>query len=404
MLDHIPTYAGDPILSLMDDYQKDPRAHKVNLSIGLYYNEQQVVPQFQAVQRAYADLADQLQQVKLYLPMSGLVKFNTACKQVIFGEQSEYNQARISTVQSLGGSGALKLAADFIHTFFPHSALWVSNPTWDNHLSIFSAAGVNCHHYPYYDPHSKGLDFAAMLTTLTQLPAQSVVLLHPCCHNPTGVDLNTSQWDQVIALCKKNQLIALFDIAYQGFSQDLQQDNYAIKAALKADLTFMVSHSCSKIFSLYGERVGSLSVVCPDAISCARVEGQLKSLVRKIYSSPPTTGALVVSHILTTPDLNLMWQQELAQIRERMQLMRQGLKLCLEQLLPQQHFSYLTQQNGMFSYTGLSTTQVQQLRDQFGIYLVGSGRLCIAGLNQYNLEYMAHSLARVMDNSEQKTA
>jgi aromatic-amino-acid transaminase len=398
MFEHIPTYAGDPILSLMDAYQKDPRPHKVNLSIGLYYDEQQQVPQLNAIQQTYTALDDQLKHVKLYLPMSGLSSFNHAMQTLIFATNAQTKLSRIATVQSLGGSGALKLAADFMHQFFPKSQLWVSDPTWENHISIFTASGVNCNRYPYYDAKCKGVDFTAMLTCLETLAPQSMVLLHPCCHNPTGADLTQTQWDQVIKVLKTRQLIALFDMAYQGFSQGLQQDNYAITQALHADLTFMVSHSCSKIFSLYGERVGSLSIVCPDADTRVRVEGQLKSLVRKIYSSPPTTGAVLVSHVLNTPHLNILWQQQLQQMRLRMQKMRQALRDQLEQAL-QQDFSYLTTQQGMFSYTGLSPAQVQQLRDDYAIYVVGSGRLCIAGLNHKNLTYVAQSLSQVLKQS-----
>ena len=403
MFNHIPTYAGDPILSLMDAYQKDPRAHKVNLSIGLYYDEQQQVPQLQAIQQAYADLDTQLKQVKLYLPMSGLQRFNQASQQLIFSTADPAALDRIATVQSLGGSGALKLAADFIHQFFPNSQLWVSNPTWENHISIFTASGVNCHTYPYYDASTQGVDFKGMLDCLNTLAPKNVVLLHPCCHNPTGADLSQAQWDQVIQVLKTRELIAVFDMAYQGFSQGLQQDNYAICQALQANLSFMVSHSCSKIFSLYGERVGSLSIVCPDTEARIRVEGQLKSLVRKIYSSPPSTGALLVSHVFNTPKLYALWQQQVEEMRLRMQQMRQSLRDQLEQAL-EHDFSYLTTQQGMFSYTGLSPAQVQQLRDDYAIYLVGSGRLCIAGLNQKNLSYVAQSLSQVLTTSSSISA
>ena len=396
MFQHIPNYAGDPILSLMEAYQADPRTHKVNLSIGLYYDEQQRVPQLTAIQQAFQDLDSQLKQVKLYLPMSGLNSFNDAIQQLVFAQAAQDVGSRTATVQTLGGSGALKLAADFIQQFFPDSQIWLSNPTWDNHLSIFSAAGVKCNFYPYYDAKSKGVDFAAMLQCLNTLAPHSVVLLHPCCHNPTGADLTSAQWDQVIDTVKDKQLIALFDMAYQGFSQGLVQDCYAIQQAIQADLNFIVSHSCSKIFSLYGERVGSLSIVCADIDDRVRVEGQLKSLVRKIYSSPPTTGALLVSHVLNTPTLNLMWQQQLEQMRLRMQDMRRALRAGLEAQIEGMDFSYLTQQQGMFSYTGLNSQQVQQLRDDYAIYIVASGRLCIAGLNPSNLDYVVASLAQVI--------
>ena len=401
MFQHVDTYAGDPILSLMEEFQHDPRPHKVNLSIGLYYNEAQQVPQLRAIQQAYQDLNAEQQKVKLYLPMQGMPAYNSAVQALIFGEDSPACQAgRVVTLQTLGGSGALKVAADFLKRYFPASELWVSRPTWDNHIAIFQGASIRCHEYPYFDPHSGQMDFAAMLDCLQQLPAQSIVLLHPCCHNPTGADLLPVQWDQLIELLAQKQLIPLLDMAYQGFAEDFHADAYAIRAMDRAGLNFLVSHSFSKIFSLYGERVGSLSAVCDDATTAQSVLGQLKATVRRIYSSPPTTGAMLIQHVLHTPTLYQNWQDELTEMRERIQQMRERLKQQLELALPGQSFDYLTRQRGMFSYTGLSAAQADQLKQEFGIYLVRSGRMCVAGLNQNNVDAVAHAMAQVLQHSD----
>ncbi|WP_353173374.1 amino acid aminotransferase [Acinetobacter rudis] len=400
MFQHVDAYAGDPILSLMEEFNKDQRTEKVNLSIGLYYNEQGIVPQLNAVKTAHTHIAKDNDKVKSYLPMDGLKSYNQATQKLIFGEESPARQAgRVVTVQTLGGSGALKVGADLLKKYFPNSDVWVSQPTWENHIAIFNGAGIQSHFYPYYDAASNGVDFTAMLEALKQIPKQGIVLLHPCCHNPTGADLTNEQWDQVIDVCKQGELIAFLDIAYQGFGQGLEQDAYAMRAFDRAGLNFIVSNSYSKIFSLYGERVGGLSIVCDDADSAQNVLGQLKATIRRIYSNPPSTGALLVSDVLNQDELYQDWTQELNAMRDRIKDMRQRLHDQLKQAMPDRDFSYLINQQGMFSYTGLSPEQVDTLRTDYAIYLIRSGRMCVAGLNTHNIDYVAQSMATVIQQS-----
>lgn len=397
MFQHIDTYAGDPILSLMEEFNKDQRSNKVNLSIGLYYNEDNIVPQLDSVQTAYTYLTPDYNKVRVYLPMDGLNSFNQAAQKLIFGTSSPAcEQGRVVTIQTLGGSGALKVGADFLKKYFPESEIWVSQPTWENHIAIFNGAGIQTHFYPYYDAETNAVNVPAMLDCLKQLPAHSIVLLHPCCHNPTGADLQPHEWDQVIEVLKAQSLIPFLDMAYQGFGQGLEQDAYAIRALDQAGMNFIVSHSFSKIFSLYGERIGSLSFVCDDSTSAQNVLGQLKATVRRIYSSPAANGALLVSQVLNNPELFQQWQAEVEEMRQRILRMRGLLKEKLSQALPELDFSYLTQQQGMFSYTGLTAEQVDLLKQHYGIYLVRSGRMCTAGLNLSNIDYVAESMAAVI--------
>lgn len=400
MFEHVTPYPGDPILSLMEEFNTDNRSEKVNLSIGLYYNEESIVPQLDAVKAAHRHIAELNDSTKLYLPMEGLKSYRDAIQELLFTRHSPARaQNRIATIQTLGGSGALKVGADFLKTYFPESEIWVSNPTWDNHVAIFNGAGIKTHYYPYFDAQTRAVDFAGMLDTLQQLPEQSIVLLHPCCHNPTGADLVPAQWDQVIDVLKARNLIPFLDIAYQGFGQGMQEDAYLIHALDRADMNFIVSNSFSKIFSLYGERVGGLSVVCSDQETAQRVLGQLKATVRRIYSSPPTTGALLVNHVLHDEQLHALWLDEVETMRSRIHKMRQILKDELSRALPDQDFSYLVNQNGMFSYTGLTAEQVDLLKEKYAIYLVRSGRMCVAGLNQNNIYYVAEAMAAVLKNS-----
>ncbi|MDD2945581.1 aspartate/tyrosine/aromatic aminotransferase [Acinetobacter haemolyticus] len=397
MFQHVDAYAGDPILSLMEEFAKDERTQKVNLSIGLYYNEDNIVPQLEAIKAAYKNIEASNEQVKLYLPMDGLKPYNQATQALVLGENSSARRdGRAVTIQTLGGSGALKVGADFLKKYFPESDVWVSQPTWENHIAIFNGAGIHSHFYPYFDAATNGVNVPVMLEKLSQLPAKSIVLLHPCCHNPTGADLTPAEWDQVIAVLKQQDLIPFLDIAYQGFGQGLEEDAYAIRALDKAGMNFIVSNSFSKIFSLYGERVGGLTFVCDDSATAQKVLGQLKATVRRIYSSPATTGALLVNNVLHDEKLTAMWQTELKEMRERIIKMRHILKDKLSQALPERDFSYLVKQQGMFSYTGLSAEQVDILKNQYGIYLVRSGRMCVAGLNLSNIDYVAESIAEVI--------
>lgn len=397
MFQNVDAYAGDPILSLMEAFQQDPRADKVNLSIGLYYNEQAIIPQLEAVRQAADRLQSQQQKASLYLPMEGLAPYRRAVQTLLFGDNHPALRAgRIATIQTLGGSGALKVGADFLKRYFPDSAVWVSDPTWENHVAIFAGAGFEVHTYPWFDRATRGVNFPAMLAALQQLPPRSIVLLHPCCHNPTGADLTPEQWDRVIEVVIARELIPFLDIAYQGFGRGLDEDAYAIRAIASAGLTALVSNSFSKIFSLYGERVGGLSVVCEDAEIAARVLGQLKATVRRIYSSPPCFGAQVVATVLGDEALKAGWLAEVDAMRNRIISMRQTLVKELKAEMPDRNFDYLLQQRGMFSYTGLSEEQVERLRDEFGVYLIASGRMCVAGLNASNVHRVAKAFAAVM--------
>ncbi|ERH64507.1 aromatic amino acid aminotransferase [Pantoea dispersa EGD-AAK13] len=394
---NVDAYAGDPILSLMETFKQDPRDHKVNLSIGLYYNEAGIIPQLQAVAAAEERLQAQPHQASLYLPMEGLGPYRNAIAPLLFGKEHPMLQAgRIASIQTLGGSGALKVGADFLKRYFPDASVWVSDPTWENHVAIFNGAGFNVNTYPWYDDATNGVKFDAFIAKLKTLPKQSIVLLHPCCHNPTGADLTNAQWDQTVEVLKAQELIPFLDIAYQGFGAGMEEDAYAIRVIAAAGLPALVSNSFSKIFSLYGERVGGLSIVCDSAEESARVLGQLKATVRRNYSSPPNFGAQVVSCVLNDEALLNNWLAEVEAMRLRIIEMRQVLVNVLNSKLPGKNFDYLLKQRGMFSYTGLSAQQVDRLREEFGVYLIASGRMCVAGLNSRNVNQVAEAFAAVM--------
>ena len=397
MFQNVDAYAGDPILSLMERFKEDPRSDKVNLSIGLYYNEEGIIPQLQAVAEAEARLNAVPHGASLYLPMEGLNAYRNTIAPLLFGaDHPVLAQKRVATIQTLGGSGALKVGADFLKKYFPDSGVWVSDPTWENHVAIFEGAGFNVETYPWFDSETNGVRVEALLEKLKTLPARSIVLLHPCCHNPTGADLTNDQWDAVIEVLKARNLIPFLDIAYQGFGAGMDDDAYAIRAVASAGLPVLVSNSFSKIFSLYGERVGGLSVVCEDAEAASRVLGQLKATVRRIYSSPPNFGAQVVATVLGDEQLKASWLAEVESMRKRILSMRQELVNVLKEAVPGHNFDYLIRQRGMFSYTGLSAAQVDRLRDEFGVYLIASGRMCVAGLNASNVHRVAQAFAAVM--------
>ncbi|EOC5258861.1 aromatic amino acid transaminase [Enterobacter asburiae] len=397
MFQKVDAYAGDPILSLMERFKEDPRSDKVNLSIGLYYNEDGIIPQLKAVAEAEARLNAVPHGASLYLPMEGLNAYRNTIAPLLFGaDHAVLAQKRVATIQTLGGSGALKVGADFLKKYFPDSGVWVSDPTWENHVAIFEGAGFNVATYPWFDSETNGVRVEALLEKLNTLPARSIVLLHPCCHNPTGADLTNAQWDAVIEVLKARDLIPFLDIAYQGFGAGMEEDAYAIRAVASAGLPALVSNSFSKIFSLYGERVGGLSVVCEDAEAAGRVLGQLKATVRRIYSSPPNFGAQVVATVLGDELLKASWLAEVEAMRKRILAMRQELVNVLKEAVPGHNFDYLLKQRGMFSYTGLSAAQVDRLREEFGVYLIASGRMCVAGLNASNVHRVAQAFAAVM--------
>lgn len=397
MFQKVDAYAGDPILSLMERFKEDPRSDKVNLSIGLYYNEDGIIPQLKAVAEAEARLNAVPHGASLYLPMEGLNAYRNTIAPLLFGaDHAVLAQKRVATIQTLGGSGALKVGADFLKKYFPDSGVWVSDPTWENHVAIFEGAGFNVATYPWFDSETNGVRVEALLEKLNTLPARSIVLLHPCCHNPTGADLTNAQWDAVIEVLKARDLIPFLDIAYQGFGAGMEDDAYAIRAVASAGLPALVSNSFSKIFSLYGERVGGLSVVCEDAEAAGCALGQLKATVRRIYSSPPNFGAQVVATVLGDEQLKASWLAEVEAMRKRILSMRQELVNVLKEAVPGHNFDYLLKQRGMFSYTGFSAAQVDRLRDEFGVYLIASGRMCVAGLNSRNVQRVAQAFAAVI--------
>lgn len=393
MYRHIDAYAGDPILSLVQTYLADPRPHKVNLGIGIYLDEDGAMPLPQSVAAALDRIGTGAQ---AYLPMEGDARFCRQTAELLFGaEHPALTQNRIAAVQTLGGSGALKLGADFLHRWFPAAAAYVSDPTWDNHKGIFAGAGCEVGTYPYYDADTGGVCFDKMCAFLQKLPENSIVLLHPCCHNPTGADLNRQQWDTVLEIMQQRRLIAFMDIAYQGFGANFDDDAYAPRRAAELGIPLFVSLSFSKNMSLYGHRTGALMVVAPDAAQAERILGQLKLGVRRIYSSPPAVGALAAAQVLADPAAKTAWQNEVHAMRDRIRTMRQALHDELVQRHPERDYSFLLSQLGMFSYTGLSPQQVDRLREEFAVYLLQSGRICMAGLNSGNVAAVAAALAQV---------
>ena len=396
MFEHVEPFAGDPILALVEVFNADPRPHKVNLSIGIYFDEQGRIPVLRSVQLAEARVVA-AGGPKPYLPIEGAANYRAAVQRLLFGADHEVLRSqRVATIQSVGSSGGLKVGADFIKRWFPHSEVWVSDPTWDNHRSMFEGAGIKVHSYPYYDAQGGGVRFAAMLDALERAPERSIVLLHACCHNPTGVDLSRAQWDELIPLLQQRGLIAYLDLAYQGFGDGIEQDAYAVRALAAAGASFFIANSFSKSMSVYGERCGALSVVCADVQQADNVLGQLKFTVRRNYSSPPIHGGQIVAQVLADADLRPMWEAELAAMRERILAMRQTLHRVISAKVPGRDFGYFLTQRGMFSYTGLSAAQVDRLRDEYAVYLVRSGRICLAGLNDGNVERAAQAMAEVM--------
>ena len=394
MFSHLTPYAGDPILSLVEAFSQDPRSDKTNLAIGVYCDENGRLVLPEAVRRA----AEALPAAALsYAPMEGYAAFRQAAAQMLFGSgHAVIREGRLATAQTLGGSGALKLGADLLRETLTDARAYVSDPTWDNHRGIFAGAGFSVADYPYYRAETAKLDFAALTAFLDTLPAHSVVLLHPCCHNPTGIDPTPAQWDEILDLMARRRLIAFMDIAYQGFGSGFDDDAYAVRRAADIGLPLLVSYSFSKNMSLYAQRVGLLAVVCPDRAQAELVQGRLKAAVRRIYSSPPAYGALLAQAVLTDDALKGQWQDEVAAMRGRIGAMRQALYDALAGSAAwQQDAARFVRQYGIFGYTGLNAEQVERLRRDYGIYLPASGRLCIAGLNPDNLDNTAAALIAV---------
>ncbi len=396
MFEHIEAFPGDPILSLNEDFQQDPRTSKVNLSIGIYFDEEGRLPVMQAVEQAEAALLSDMGP-RPYLPMAGIAAYRQAVQALVFGEDCAARaEGRIATLQTLGGSGALRVGADFLKRYFPTAEMWISDPSWENHRVVFERAGFKVNSYPYYDAETGGLKFDAMLAAIEAIPQGGIVLLHACCHNPTGVDLNVDQWRQVIGVLKARKLLPFVDMAYQGFGSGLDDDAFAVRELARQNVPCLVANSFSKNFSLYGERCGGLSVVCQSADEASRVLGQLTGAVRANYSNPPTHGARVVARVLTTPELRKSWEAELAAMCQRIASMRQAIHDQLRAHVSGEKLSRYITQRGMFTYTGLTADQVDRLKNEHGVYVLRSGRMCVAGLNERNVGVVAHAIGQVL--------
>jgi len=386
----------DPILGLIEAFNHDTRPQKVNLGVGVYFTEEGRIPVLRAVADAERRRAAE-PAARGYLPIEGIAAYDAATQKLILGADSPLiGQGRVITAQALGGTGALRIGADLLRRVLPESRVAISEPSWENHRAIFEAAGFTVVTYPYYNPATQGLDFSGMLGGLRALPARTIVTLHACCHNPTGVDLALDQWRQVVDVVKQGDLVPFLDIAYQGFGEGIEPDGAAVRLFAEAGLTFLVASSYSKSFSLYGERVGALTIVDQSQDESARVLSQLKRVIRANYSTPPTHGGMVVVTVLNTPELRSAWEAELGEMRARIKSMRRQLAQGLAARTKKRDFSFIERQNGMFSYTGLTADQVQRLREEFGIYAVSTGRICVAALNSRNVDYVADSIAKVL--------
>ena len=386
----------DPILGVTEAYNTDANPNKVNLGVGVYYDDNGKVPVLECVRRVEQKLAES-PLPRNYLPIDGIPAYDRAVQELVFGKDSPpVREQRVVTVQTLGGTGALKVGGDLLRRINPGAGLWISNPSWENHQAVFEYAGFKVGAYPYYNPATHGLDFDGMIGALDRLPAGSVAVLHACCHNPTGVDLAPGQWERIIEVVNRRRLVPFLDMAYQGFADGLDTDAMAVRRFAQACPVVFVSSSFSKSLSLYGERVGSLSVVTGSQDEAARTLSQLKRVIRTNYSSPATHGAQAVTTVLTTPELRALWDRELGQMRERIKTMR---RVLVEKIRAQRadfDFSFVVNQRGLFSYSGLSREQVGRLRKEYSLYAIDSGRICVAAINSRNVDYVAHAIASVL--------
>jgi aromatic-amino-acid transaminase len=386
----------DPILGLNEQFNADPNPNKVNLGVGVYYDEDGKLPLLKCVLAAEKKMME-APKARGYLPIDGIAAYDAAVKSLVFGADSEpVKSGRVATVQALGGTGGLKVGADFLKKVSPDAKVLISDPSWENHRALFTQAGFEVEAYPYYNAAKRGIDFDGMLTALGTAPAGTIVVLHACCHNPTGYDITPEQWDQVIATCKSRQLTPFLDMAYQGFGYGIAEDGAVIGKFVASGQDFFVSTSFSKSFSLYGERVGAISVLCSSKDDADRVLSQLKIMVRTNYSNPPTHGAQVVTMVLTTPELRAQWEEELAGMRTRIKQMRVALVDKLKSAGVKQDMSFIAQQIGMFSYSGLTRDQMVRLRSDFGVYGTDTGRMCVAALNGKNIDWVCKSIAAVL--------
>ncbi|MEI7681005.1 MAG: amino acid aminotransferase [Betaproteobacteria bacterium] len=386
----------DPILGVTEAFVADTNPNKVNLGVGVYYDDNGKVPVLECVRLAEKKMAEAVTP-RNYLPIDGMAAYNKAVQSLVFGADSEVvKSGRALTVQTLGGTGALKVGADFLRRLDPKAELWISNPSWENHRAIFEYAGFKVNEYAYYHAPTRGVDFDAMLASLNTLPAGAVAVLHACCHNPTGADLTPAQWEKVIEVVNKRGIMPFLDMAYQGFADGIDADAFAVRRFAEACPVVFVSTSFSKSLSLYGERVGALTVVTTSKEEAARTLSQVKRVVRTNYSNPSTHGAQAVTLVLTTPELRAQWETELGQMRDRIKQMRGALVEQIRIARADFDFSFVVQQRGMFSYSGLTKDQVAKLRTDCSIYAIDSGRICIAALNSKNVRVVAEAIAKVL--------
>jgi aromatic-amino-acid transaminase len=386
----------DPILGLNEQFNADTNPAKVNLGVGVYFDDNGKLPLLDCVRTAEQTMMEK-PTARGYLPIDGIAAYDTAVKGLVFGADSEpVKSGRVATVQGIGGTGGLKIGADFLKKLNPNAKVLISDPSWENHRALFTSAGFQVESYRYYDAAKRGVDFEGMLADLAAAAPGTIILLHACCHNPTGYDITAAQWDQVIATVKSHQLVPFLDMAYQGFGHGIAEDGAVIGKFVAAGLDFFVSTSFSKSFSLYGERVGALSVLCESKEEADRVLSQLKIVIRTNYSNPPIHGGAVVAAVLNNPELRAVWEQELAGMRVRIKAMRQKLVDGLKAAGVKQDMSFITSQIGMFSYSGLSKDQMVRLRTEFGVYGTDTGRMCVAALNSKNIDYVCASIAKVI--------
>lgn len=389
--------ARDPILGINEAFQAETNPKKVNLGVGVYYDDNGKLPLLECVKRAEREITDK-GAPRGYLPIDGIPAYDKAVQSMVFGADSDIvATGRGVTVQALGGTGGLKIGADFLRRFAPGAQVWISDPSWENHRALFEGAGFTVNQYAYYDAATHGLDFAAMIAALERIPQGAIVVLHACCHNPTGVDPDAAQWDHIIAVVRERGLVPFLDIAYQGFAEGIAPDGQVVRAFAATPGPLFVSSSFSKSFSLYGERVGALSVGTVNKDEATRVLSQLKRVVRMNYSNPPTHGGQIVATVLGNPELRALWETELAAMRDRIKQMRVALVTRLHERMPGADFRYMLAQRGMFSYSGLSKAAVTRLRDEFAIYAVETGRICVAALNSKNVDYVADAISKVAD-------
>ncbi len=386
----------DPILGLNEQFAADTNPNKVNLGVGVYFDDNGKLPLLECVQAAEKTMMKH-PSARGYLPIDGIAAYDTAVKHLVFGADSEpVTSGRVATVQGLGGTGGLKVGADFLRHLNPKAKVLISDPSWENHRGLFTNAGFTVETYAYYDASKKDINFDGMLASLNAAPAGTVGVLHACCHNPTGYDITPAQWDQVVDVVKAKNLTAFLDMAYQGFGHGIKEDGAVVQKFVAAGLNFFVSTSFSKSFSLYGERVGALSVLCKDKEECGRVLSQLKIVIRTNYSNPPIHGGAVVAAVLGNPELRALWEKELGEMRVRIKAMRQKMVDGLKAAGVKQDMSFITRQIGMFSYSGLSKDQMVRLRNEFGVYGTDSGRMCVAALNSKNIDHVCASIAKVV--------